>query len=585
MTSTLNCIINHSRRHPPHLQNAFERAATGECCAGWVNRRVGCSHDALELTVLTCDSAEWTRALGFLLERLHDIVFNEFPIPSLPVPPILPSTIDPEVVASTPPRIPTSETETTNQELPDAENEPPAGSQSSTKENDAPTELAAGRPPSGHHSGYPGFEISDSQQTEEMPPPAAREQGALPPELLSSYQMSRRILEHDFAESPPYTIQRLAELILRPRKHYRFLPAYLRALDRIVSVSSPVSDFPLPALHSPLNGGFLTNGEAQTNGISERDGLGSDESLGGALLTPIPWLRNQNNMMGQSSTSQGAEGELHSESTETIEGPHGAGSIETVSVTVNGISSATAAAGQQQQQTSSSPIASPTLSEQSDASTSSASSTEAQLREQGGVTQGELLRQEQEAGVVPVNPSGHPMTPRRTLLQGGAAAVGRDATAAAAAQGAPEIIEEEQPHARGPDVIGMEDMGPQPHPSESGSGVLDMEAAVGRGRSKSPQPPPEEDAPAEKKEGQEESSDDKMEEDETGEPGKPGKDPQDVEKEVEKLREAMDREQQAEAKDADGDVIVADVDGKPADEDKKSDEGDSKPDAVDSTTL
>ncbi|CAK3747169.1 hypothetical protein AC579_118 [Lecanosticta acicola] len=530
------------------------------------------------------DVAEWARVLEFLLDRLHEIVFNEFPIPALPIPRTLPSTIDPEVVASTPPRNPTSETDNTEQELPDAENEPPANSQSSTKENDAPRELAAGRPPSGHHPGYPGYEISQSQQTEEMGPLAMPEPGTLPPELLSSYQMSRRILEHDFVHSPPYTIQRLAELVLHPRKHYRFLPAYLRALDRIISVSSPVSDFPLPALHNSLNGGFLTNGEAQTNGISEREGLGSDESLGGALLTPIPWLRNQNSMAGQSTGSQGAEGELHSESTETIEGPHGAGSIETVTVTVNGIPSATAGQQQQQtQQTSSSPIASPTLSEQSDASTSSASSTEAQLRDQGGVTQGELLRQEQEAGVVPVNPSGNHTTPRRTLLQGGAAAVGRDAPGPAAAQGAPDIaIEEEQPHARGPDVIGMEDMGPQPHPIDSSGGVLDMEAAVGRGRSKSPQPPPADgdEMPFEKSESQE------MKDAEIGEPGKPGQDPQDVEKEVEKLREAMNREKEAEAKDADGDVIVADADGEPVGaEEKKEAPGDPEPDAVDTTAL
>lgn len=382
-----------------------------------------------------------------------------------------------------------------------------------------------------------------------MPPPQQTESGALPPDLLSLYQSATRILEYDFAQSPPYTIQRLAELVLRPRKHYRFLPAYLRALDRIVSVSSPTSDFPLPTLHSSLNGGFLTNGEAQVNGISERDGLGSDESLGGALLTPIPWLRNQGNMLNPASSTSSSEGELHSESTETIEGPHGAGSIETVSVTVNGIPSASAVS---HSSANSSPIASPTLSEQSDASTSSSASTDAQLRDQGGVTQGELLRQEQEAGVVPVNPAGHPMTPRRTLIGGGAAAVGRDAPVTGMPTATTEVpMDEEQPHARGPDVIGMEDMGPQPHPIDSAGAVLDMEAAVGRGRSKSPQPPPAS-----------EGTDVKQEDESMGEDDqKPGRDPQDVEKEVEKLKEAMDREKEAEGKkDPDGDVMDTDED-------------------------
>lgn len=397
-----------------------------------------------------------------------------------------------------------------------------------------------------------------------MPPPQlATEPGTLPPELLSLYQSSTRILEYDFAQSPPYTVQRLAELVLRPRKHYRFLPAYLRALDRIVSVSSPVSDFPLPTLHSSLNGGFLTNGEAQVNGISEREGLGSDESLGGALLTPIPWLRSQGGMLNPSSSGTTSEGELHSESTETIEGPHGAGSIETVSVTVNGISSASAVT---HSSASSSPIASPTLSEQSDASTSSSASTEAQLRDQGGVTQGELLRQEQEAGVVPVNPAGHPMTPRRTLIGGGAAAVGRDAPATGIPTVSTDVqMDDEQPHARGPDVIGMEDMGPQPHPIESGGAVLDMQAAVGRGRSKSPQPPPAA-----------ETSEAKNEDENMAEASEPER--EDVEKGVEKLREAMDREKEAEAKQGpDGDAMVTDADETSGDaEAKQETAGDSK---------
>lgn len=446
----------------------------------------------------------------------------------------------------------------------------PPNSQSSSKENEAPIDIAAGRPalPQGYNR------TADSQQTEAVPSPTlladgtqVSVQGTLPPELLSLYQSSTKILQYDFAESPPYTIQRLAELVLRPKRHYRFLPAYLRALDRIVSVSSPVSDFPLPALHVASNGGFLTNGDSQVNGITDREGLGSDESLGGALLTPIPWLRNQSSVLTPTSASESnSQGELHSEGTEMVDGPHGPGGIETVSVTVNGIHSTGAP-----QQVTSSPIASPTLSEQSDASTGSASSTELQLREQGAVTQGELLRQEQEAGVVPMSPAGQPMTPRR-LMHHAAGALGREPTSAipAIAEAAMDEGMEEQPHARGPEEIGDVDMGPQ-RPAEAGGPTLDMEAAVGRGRSKSPMPEVGEAFPAAKND-----------DEEMGEPGAPGQDPKDVEKEVEKLKEAMDREQAQEAKDADGDVMVADVDGNPV---GKEADGDDKPGAVDSTTL
>lgn len=375
--------------------------------------------------------------------------------------------------------------------------------------------------------------------------------GTLPPDLLSLYQTSRRILEFDFSESPPYTIQRLAELVLRPKAHYRYLPAYLQALDRVVSVSSPVSSFPLPTTQSSTNPNFLTNGTPQTNGVAERDSLGSDESLGGALLTPIPWLRSGGNALAIATMAPGVDGELHSKSTETAEGPNGVGSIETTSVTVNGIASTTNGSAY----TNSSPIASPTLSEQSDASSSSESSIEAQLREQGAVTQGELLRQEQEAGVVAIGPNGAAMVPRRNLISGVATTVGRNASAASSVVGSTETtVDEEQPHARGPGVIGMEDMGPQRQNVESGAAVLDMEAAVGRGRSKSPQPLHIEEAVFPKQ--------DDMEGIESG---KPGIDPRDVEKDVEKLRERMDQAEKAEAKDSDGDVVLADVDGKAVD--------------------
>lgn len=369
---------------------------------------------------------------------------HDFPIPQVPLRPILNSQ-SAEIIASTPPQGSLESTQ--------ADSDRAISSQQSTKENDAP-----------------GVAPNSSA-------PASSPPTALPPELLSSYQSSVRILERDFAQSPPYTVQRLAELVLQPRKHYRYLPAYLRALDRVVSVSSPVSDFPLPSGLASTNGGFLAHGDpSDINGIQEREGLGSDESLGGALLTPIPWLRNSNAL---ASRGEG-EGEFHSERLETIIGPNGAGSIETVSVTINGVPSASSAA---HTSPNTSTPASPTLSEQSDASTNSSGSlcmsTEAQLREQGGITQGELLRQEQEAGVIPVAQA---LGGRRLHTSTDYAAASRDPAPLAATEA--EDTQEEVPHALGPDVIGMEDTG---HVQNTSG--LDMEAAVGRSRSKSPQPP------------------------------------------------------------------------------------------------
>ena len=265
-------------------------------------------------------------------------------------------------------------------------------------------------------------------------------------------------------------MQRLAELILYPRKHYRFLPPYLAALDRVVSVSSPASDFPLPQLQlDESDNGFLTNGETSYNGFVGQEGLGSDASLGGALLTPIPWLRRESTLANAVSAAQRQDAELKSEGSETIEGPNGAGRIETVSVTVNGVSSA----GQ-------SPI-SGTPEGTTGSEETAGMTTEQVLRAEGAVTQGELLRQEQEAGVVPV------IQPalRRQLISPGSGAAGRDPHLPSVDQAAKS---EEHLHARGPDVIGMEDMGPQ----DGGLGAsrpLDLDAAAGR--PKSPQPPDE----------------------------------------------------------------------------------------------
>ena len=171
-------------------------------------------------------------------------------------------------------------------------------------------------------------------------------------------------------------------------------------------------------------------------------------------------------------------------------------------------------------------------------------------------------------------------TPRRSLLASGATAVGREGLVGDSAQEGPvEAMDdrpEEHPHARGPEVIGMEDMGPQHHPV--GEQRIDMEAAVGRSHS-SPQPIPEA------------AEADSMLEDAKNDPaGEPGKDPKDMEKDVEMMKEKVDDAKENAAKDSEGDIVVADADGRSAedanDEAKKAGGSGYKtgPDAVDTTS-
>jgi hypothetical protein len=309
------------------------------------------------------------------------------------------------------------------------------------------------------------------------------EPGQLPKQLDDMLTAITSHLE-SFPAYPPHTIQRLAELVLRPRAHYKALAPYLHAVDRVVMVTSGADTYPLPP---PIVGGISGEENNPASSVAwsnpTNSTLGTDDALGGALLTPIPWVTSNKLptaeplVSGDSAsppdTQAQAGAQIHSESTEKIDGPNGMGSIETVSVSVNGIPSTGRARG---------------------------------------VTQGELLRQEQRAGLVPVNP----LRSTRELSAAEAAAMaGRRTTAGAAEEEDEEAAggerrspgrddndgeqqradghaedgdeEEETPHARGPEEIGVGDTGLQTattsHFGEGGgleTGGIDVEAAVGR---------------------------------------------------------------------------------------------------------
>lgn len=278
----------------------------------------------------------------------------------------------------------------------------------------------------------------------------------LPPETVTFYSSIRNALSTNFPKGAPHTIQRLAELVLEPKRRYKFLMPFLRALDRVVSVSSSNTIFPLPQAVLPTATGLL-NGITATN--ATQASLGSDESLGGALLTPIPWLQNR------------GQNELISESTEMVDGPNGTGRIETV--TVGMLSGANGSNGSPQAPQATSPTNSNGVSQ-----IASSHPDGETLPSTGPVTQGEILRQEQEAGIVLNNP--HSLTTNLSRTTVGEMESG--GTVMETVEG-----EEEQPHARGPELIGMEDTGPQTQFSH-----LDIEGAVGRPSlersSRSPQP-------------------------------------------------------------------------------------------------
>jgi hypothetical protein len=163
---------------------------------------------------------------------------------------------------------------------------------------------------------------------------------------------------------------------------------------------------------------------------SAAEQLGIDESLGGALLTPIPWLRTEVDTSAEMDADvgrsrAGVEMELQSESTEMVEGPNGMGmgKVETVSV-VNGVLAASSSTDGRPQR-----------------------GGEQRLRAEPAVTHPELLRMQHEAGI------------------GSVAQIPGD--------------EEERPHVWGPEEITVEDTGAVLRNTDA---RLDIEAAVGRSR-------------------------------------------------------------------------------------------------------
>lgn len=416
-------------------------------------------------------------------------------------------------------------------------------SQETNKENAAPTPPTSAPAPTPTPASAPAAAAT-----------SAPEPGTLPPQIVAMIAEINGVLNDSFHTYPPHTIQRLAELILRPRQHYKSLPSYLHAVDRVVHVTSGNNTYPLPPAIPDMSSmslggpnGVMDQGQQQQhhheNGPSDTsmawvstsngNAIGSDEALGGALLTPIPWLQRRSSgnrdgdggsESGESSTlgsdggpsplatsnNQGGPGaaaasqrtsssqqssssrqfETRTESTETIDGPNGVGSIETVSISVNGIP----------------PMGS--------------------ADRQRVITQGELIRQEQRAGVVPVSQlqrSGPVVvTTSSSSSETAAASNSNNNTSADDSGSSPDAAadndtamgeggegegeqpkdtgsdrsdeempdeEEEAPHARGPDIIGAADMGPQAPTSSSFSlstgGTMevrgiDVEAAVGR---------------------------------------------------------------------------------------------------------
>lgn len=188
-----------------------------------------------------------------------------------------PKPLDPQPYAQSP----SQQTDTNN-----------ASIESSNKESAVPGDpQSTSQPQAATDSLALNERVPDSQ-----PQSSSQTDDTLPPQLAQLLGSIRLSIQSFFMDKPPHTIQRFAELILHPTAHYRTLPAYLRAVDRVISVTSGADIFPFT---TPANTNTQPNGFVQPSNSASTyltpdyaHSLGSDESLGGALLTPIPWLTN-----------------------------------------------------------------------------------------------------------------------------------------------------------------------------------------------------------------------------------------------------------------------------------------------------
>ncbi|TFK27408.1 PPP4R2-domain-containing protein [Coprinopsis marcescibilis] len=120
-------------------------------------------------------------------------------------------------------------------------------------------------------------------------------------------------LLNEFDDNPPFTIQRLCELLIEPKKHYKTVGKYLRAVEKSILVTSTYDAFPVPppsaqptitAIPAPTNGNGLHDISSNFQTIFPRQGPAPSSSVPSSpsfatrgsftpstpLFSPIPFL-------------------------------------------------------------------------------------------------------------------------------------------------------------------------------------------------------------------------------------------------------------------------------------------------------
>ncbi|CAE6493238.1 unnamed protein product [Rhizoctonia solani] len=95
---------------------------------------------------------------------------------------------------------------------------------------------------------------------------------------------------HDFDSAPPFTVQRLAELVVKPRGHYKSVGKYIRALERTLLVTSTHKDYPLDTYALETQNGTQPVVGGAGSVSSRASTPGPLDVARSPLFTPIPFL-------------------------------------------------------------------------------------------------------------------------------------------------------------------------------------------------------------------------------------------------------------------------------------------------------
>lgn len=112
----------------------------------------------------------------------------------------------------------------------------------------------------------------------------------------------------DFDESPPFTIQRLAELVLEPNRYVRSSAKYLSSLTRILGMTASHRDFP-PVSPGTAPGALSTTvGNGVVGGMDDLQRMtGPPSPTSAPIFSPIPFLQRSSGQENGHSQSSGGD--------------------------------------------------------------------------------------------------------------------------------------------------------------------------------------------------------------------------------------------------------------------------------------